>query len=114
MRKLSLTLAPAALLIVVALTTHWYAWTMNRGIEYRKANHQAVEQRAKKIDHAAGILPETSNSATALARILKSGNDAEADYVEFLQSLGFLMFVIAVQQIVVVVWLHRRQLPSNH
>jgi len=97
---IALSLTPVVLVIGIAIMVLGYSWKLNTGIEYRTTNYPAVEQRAKVIDHAAGIPPEAHNSATALARIMKADIEAEAGHMKVLATLGFVLLSIAALQII--------------
>jgi hypothetical protein len=86
---------------------------MNEGIAARRPKFDAVDQHARAIDHKAGISTESPTSASAMARVLKASDDAEAGYVQILQAAGVLILILAISQAVVILRLRRANEPSN-
>ena len=87
------------------------AWRFDQNAEFRRTQFPIVEARAKAIDSAAKVSEESNQSASALARLVKTSEDSETGYRRLMWATGGLLLVLAALQVITLMPFLRK--PSN-
>lgn len=112
-RALAAVLLPSVMTAILGLVALGAGWKYTQWAENRRMLFPAVEQNARAIDAKTGESVDSPKSASAMAAALKSSDDGQAAFGQFLQSLGVLILMAAGWQARVILRARKQEPPSN-